>query len=166
MSIRYIQALSKKDATKFIQGHHALSSPLTRQFQDRVAWIGIDDYGHSPVAEVKTPHLVLRFIDAPDDTYTEAIQPEHAQNIVEFVRRLEKSRDPWALLVHCHAGVSRSGAVAEWVEEKYAPLPRVMFDELHSHCLPNQYVLRLLNEYDLSSGSGLRGPNEAGRESP
>lgn len=40
---------------------------------------------------------------------------EHARQIVEFVLAARAAPESFDLCVHCHAGLFRSGAVAEWV---------------------------------------------------
>ena len=43
----------------------------------------------------------------------------HAVKIIKFVTALETRRGHFELIVHCHAGISRSAAVAKFVAELY-----------------------------------------------
>ena len=155
--ILYTQAFSKDDAAKFVTGKHPLSAPLTRAFENRVAWIGIDEYGDSPImrniASLRAPHLVLEFVDVNPDIYAsfgttfyKAMSREQAETVVRFVSKLHKSPDTWAVLVHCQMGISRSAAVSEWIQEQKSIMPREEWSKIHLHCLPNPYVRRLLVE--------------------
>ena len=97
------------------------------------------------------PRLVERFVDVnPDEypgfTFSGAMAPVQATRIARFIERFAKHPKPWAVLVHCARGVSRSGAVAEWVFERYRPMPGDEYERLHPHILPNPYVMRLLRE--------------------
>lgn len=81
-------------------------SPLCRVFDGASIVVRCRDWDvdgrHSP-AEVG-PAICM---DAPS--------LELARAIVRFVLDLHRSPDEYALAVHCHAGLFRSGAVAEWV---------------------------------------------------
>ena len=62
----------------------------------------------------------------------------HAKKIIEFIDLLQRKQEPTLLLIHCSAGVSRSGAVATFVSE-YLSVP--FSDE---YILPNSYILEIL----------------------
>jgi hypothetical protein len=66
-----------------------------------------------------------------------------ATEIVEFVRRV--NRTATVLYVHCDAGVSRSGAVGQWVAEEVG-VPDGEFREMNKNILPNRHILRTLRE--------------------
>lgn len=150
--IHHVQALSREQAAKYVAGTLYEARDLPRTFGDRIAWIAISDDGTSPIEHhVRAPHLLLAFADVNPDKYPgmsfeNCMTAQHAGKIVALVQRLAQHPDPWAILVHCHAGVSRSGAVAEWVKRRHASMDNGRFQSLHRHCAPNSYVTRLLNE--------------------
>lgn len=110
-------------------------------------------------------HLILSFVDTfeqpgephwPDRmseaehraacTWGEDRAPEQfdAQKIVELVNRHHCATEPMTLVVHCHGGVSRSAAVAQWVGEKLDVAMPQLGDGIHTLEGANPRVLRLL----------------------
>lgn len=93
------------------------------------AWVGFDSGSDATDASplhrcIEEPSLVVRCADWDRDSKTRGfvdlvceLEPtiEHARSIVRFVLDLHRLPDEYALAVHCHAGLFRSGAVAEWV---------------------------------------------------
>ena len=141
--IHHVQALSRVDAEKFVRGEHPLSRELTRCFDNRIAWVGVSNDGSSPVTRYRGPHIVEAFADVNPGKYAgiefeNPMRPDQAERIVAFVERIAKHPEAWALMVHCEAGVSRSGAIAQWVHERHADMERSLFDRLHRHCLPSR----------------------------
>ena len=67
---------------------------------------------------------------------------DHAKQITSFVNDI--AEDINILVVHCHAGVSRSAAVAKFIAEKYG----LKFE--HSYSLYNKHVYRVL--WNLENG--------------
>jgi len=111
-------------------------------------------------------HLILNFVDTfekpgephwPDQmseaehraacTWDEDRAPElvDAQMIVEFINRHHRDAEAMTLVVHCHGGVSRSAAAAQWVGKTLGvPMPQ-LGDGIHTLEGANPRVLRLLN---------------------
>lgn len=95
----------------------------------RRAWVGFETSSAdlSPLHRVfDGASLVLRCVDWDVDgrhapahvgplECLSAPSIDHARRIVAFVLDLHRASDEYALCVHCHAGLFRSGAVAEWV---------------------------------------------------
>ncbi len=95
----------------------------------RRAWIGFDSGESQPDASplhfcAEEPSLVVRCADWDRDSKTRGfvsvsceLEPTiaHARAIVGFVLGLHRATEEYSLAVHCHAGLFRSGAVAEWV---------------------------------------------------
>lgn len=149
--IHHVQALGRTDAEKFIRGEHAHSREIVRCFEGRIAWVGISDDGTSPASRFRGPWITEAFADVNPGAYAGMVfenpmTEAHATRIAAFVERIAQKPEPWALMVHCHAGISRSGAVVQWVHERHATMDRALFDRLHRQCLPNSHVLRLLRE--------------------
>ena len=87
--------------------------------------------------------LYLYFEDTDDIENEFAFNDAHAQRVAEFVDQSVTKCD--GVLVHCHAGISRSAAVAKWIAERYG-LP---FD--HRYYLYNRLVYQRLVELDATS---------------
>jgi predicted protein tyrosine phosphatase len=69
-----------------------------------------------PVARPKERHLVLCF-DDKGEVMPQSMSPAQAHAVVDFVVSVQDSID--TLLVHCHAGTSRSPAVAAVILRAY-----------------------------------------------
>jgi predicted protein tyrosine phosphatase len=94
--------------------------------QHRRAWVGFDLFGHerSPLRSVHDgPALVVSMADWDRDSTWRGHHGQnddeptiaHAREIVRHVLALHAEANEYALAVHCHAGLYRSGAVVEWV---------------------------------------------------
>ena len=66
---------------------------------------------------------------------------EHAEHTVNFLLAVEKENETGVLIVHCDAGVSRSGAVGTFASD-FLKVPL-----LNPEPLPNQHVLQTLYRY-------------------
>jgi len=58
---------------------------------------------------------------------------------------VERNREADICIVHCAAGVSRSGAIAQWISE-YNGISYETFKMLNRHTIPNEEVLRVLRK--------------------
>jgi predicted protein tyrosine phosphatase len=67
---------------------------------------------------------------------------DHARQIISFVNNLKEID---TLVIHCHAGVSRSGAVGVFLA-KYLNVDFEKFKEENKNISPNEYILDLLME--------------------
>jgi predicted protein tyrosine phosphatase len=122
-------------------------------------------YGHERSARTM---LLLRFLDI------DAAEPDgpaafHAERIIDFIDRLREDcgRSRPRLLVHCHAGISRSTATAyialarelglDRAEEAFAQLLQVAVNPW-----PNRRLVSLADEA-LSAGGRLLAPLDAYR---
>lgn len=68
------------------------------------------------------------------------ITKEQGEQIVKFVRTNEKATN---FIIHCAAGISRSGAVAKFINEVFGGTDRE-FNLLNPYTKPNYVVLNLL----------------------
>ena len=68
---------------------------------------------------------------------------EDAKRIVDHVVRFHEHPERWECLVHCMAGVSRSGAVGTFIQ-RVAGIPAEHFLTQNTGLHPNRYVLKLL----------------------
>ena len=103
-------------------------------WDDRTALIQIKDVlqDHVKPALKFVEILQLTFEDVEIDPDEIGMQPEHAKQVVDFLRMcLEKNLN---VVVHCHAGICRSSAVAIVAEQMGFQLePKVR--------MPNQLVM-------------------------
>ena len=68
------------------------------------------------------------------------------KKIVDFVN---KHKDKSVFMIHCSAGISRSGAVATFIRNKFMPeINNDKFNDENKYIQPNLYVLKRLNELD------------------
>jgi predicted protein tyrosine phosphatase len=71
---------------------------------------------------------------------------EQAEELYEFIKA---NKDKAMAIVHCGAGISRSGAVGTFIHSLYEKNdPMMTYDEFkrkNPRIMPNSYVLRLLN---------------------
>jgi predicted protein tyrosine phosphatase len=88
------------------------------------------------------PTLCLSFHDVDDDKT--GMNEQHSLAIIKFVETcFELKKD---IVVHCFAGISRSGAVAKWINDHYG----LDIDYLNSYKNYNNHVYTML--MNLSSG--------------
>ena len=90
-------------------------------------------------------NLLILYFDDVDEGFSHAMTPEQAKQIVDFVR-IEDDRP---IIVHCTAGISRSGAVGEvlnWYFNRFEAndLDYRKFEIMHPDIVPNAHVRRLL----------------------
>ena len=106
MSQRFIENVSKSDV---FNGHHFDAGPnaMLIRIQDPATEFGKVKYPFKEVYE-------FEFLDAEDaDGFEDEckIQDEQAEAIVRLLQRAQENR--MNVVVHCHAGICRSGAVVE-----------------------------------------------------
>lgn len=128
-------------------------------WDDRTALIQIKDImqEHVTPALKFVAALQLEFEDVEEDPDEIGIRPEHATEIVEFLRMCLYHN--LNVVVHCHAGVCRSSAVAIVAQ-------KLGFDLDDKFRLPNKLVMRRLfvaaglpDESELIKDSFLWDPN-------
>ena len=76
---------------------------------------------------------------APD---TKAFSKEQAKQIIEFVNENQNAK---GFIIHCAAGISRSGAVGQWIIDLFEG-DQGKFERTNPHIFPNGYIIRTLNE--------------------
>ena len=106
MSQRFIENVSKSDV---FNGHHFDAGPnsMLIRIQDPATEFGKIKYPFKEVYE-------FEFLDAEDaDGFEDEckIQDEQAAEIIRLLQRAQENR--MNVVVHCHAGICRSGAVVE-----------------------------------------------------
>jgi predicted protein tyrosine phosphatase len=76
-----------------------------------------------------------------------AFTVEDAKNIRDFIKKNKKKE---VFIVHCSAGISRSGAVAQFICDFFR-CDRTEFLRNNKHILPNGRVTRMLNNIERNS---------------
>lgn len=105
-----------------------------------------NDYFHNPL--LKEEHynvLNLWFDDVGAEMMIEGIKAfsySDAEKIIEF---LDNNKKVEVLIVYCAAGISRSGAVGTFALD-YLNGDKEFFKNTNPHILPNNRVMRMLNE--------------------
>lgn len=72
---------------------------------------------------------------------------EHAKKIIDFQKSLSDKIE--YIIIHCTAGISRSGAVATFLQSIYHKNDEdnEWFSRNNRHIIPNKHVLKVLNNY-------------------
>lgn len=125
----WIENVSMVDAAKAI---HHLCEP-------NAMMIRIHNPGFVPLTLIRPEQFreihSFEFLDIEDAEGEFAPQPEHAKELVRLLRHAFKNR--MNVVVHCHAGLCRSGAVAE--------IGIMMgFNEVHTRRIPNTLLKALM----------------------
>jgi predicted protein tyrosine phosphatase len=111
------------------------------QADTRWAMISITQPSDSPAALQDGWYRVLRmrFHDTDDaDSVLTVFTKTDAEAVVSFVRSVAEHVD--GIVVHCHAGISRSAAIAKFIADEYQlPFP----EKYASH---NKLIYRMLNQ--------------------
>ncbi len=156
--LRDVRWMSVKEATALPATQDTVVISVLDQFEET---------GRPPHLGDFRDHLVLHFVDAsergaklfwPDEMtpeqHLEACGHEgdeapvlaDAKRIVAFVRTHHVSGEDLRLVVHCHGGVGRSAAIAQWAGSALGlPMPQ-LGDGVHSLDRANPRVLRLLKK--------------------
>ncbi len=79
-----------------------------------------------------------------DFTWAYCINEEQAKILHEFIHRNKDKH----FLTHCYAGVSRSGAISQYICE-IKDIPLTTFQEMNPYSLPSRRVLSELRKLDV-----------------
>jgi predicted protein tyrosine phosphatase len=103
--------------------------------------------------------LILKFDDLTDEEFERTnlhgkgyilFGEEHAKKIIKF---LERNKEKEYCLVHCAAGVSRSGAVGTFINDFFSRTDYFTFMKENSSIKPNAYILSTLKKVYYESDS-------------
>ena len=138
-----IRVYSKKDFINLMESNNLTSSNIEEVKSTIIISIN-DTSGVSYFKENLENVLVLYFDDL---TYLEAedltlFNKEHALKIIKF---FEKFKDKENLIVHCSAGISRSGALALYFND-YLRQDYFQFKKDNPKIIPNGFIYSLLRE--------------------
>ena len=108
-----------------------------------------DDEDKTPIREDSYTFKSMWFYDIDEDIYDEVkdftyktISDEQLDELYDFIM---KNKDKKNFVVHCTAGVSRSGAVGEFVNDLFG-IPYAEFRKQNPNIIPNTYIKKKLNE--------------------
>lgn len=148
-----IYVLSKLEFKDILEQNSITDNNVNEFF--KIAFISINDsngsFYNKPLFEQEHSNvLTLWFDDVEKDgqisptnkEFTKAFTNEQAKSILEF---LKINKNAETFLVHCAAGISRSGAVGQFILD-YLKGDKDFFNIKNRHILPNGRVLRMLNE--------------------
>ena len=108
-----------------------------------------DDEDKTPIREDSDTFKSMWFYDIDEDIYNEVkdftyktISDEQVDELYDFIM---KNKDKKNFVVHCTAGISRSGAVGEFVNDLFG-IPYAEFRKQNPNIIPNTYIKKKLNE--------------------
>lgn len=97
-------------------------------------------------------YISLTFDDITKDNYHKIkmyggkgklFSKKDAKAIVNFLEKYKNNTEELTLITHCHAGISRSGAVG-WFGCKFLGLNKIDFLTQNKNLYPNKYILQML----------------------
>jgi len=101
----------------------------------------------TPYFKNKHPNvLTLDFDDVESKEQGKIFTDEMARDVVNFII---KHKDKEFIIVHCAAGISRSGAVAQFINDYFIKDKNLKesFSLINPRVIPNQLVFKKLKEY-------------------
>jgi len=152
-----IVILSRKNVEKMLTGFFRIP-------EIEGGWALISIYNDRALIDVKhletlrilecINYISLRFDDVTKEQYDYKIRNGHklnlftypqAQSIIHFIDLISNNPNIKTLVVHCAAGISRSGAVGLFAC-KYLKLNAITFMRINPNIHPNEYVLYVLEK--------------------
>jgi predicted protein tyrosine phosphatase len=68
----------------------------------------------------------------------------------KIINFINKHKDKSVFIIHCSAGISRSGAVATFIRDKFIDeIDNEKFNSENKYIHPNLYILKRFNELDV-----------------
>lgn len=136
---------TKKSALIEIMGEQDLLSAPFHFKEDhpnvlRLVFDDIDEPLHVP--------LLGEFVDGREYIPVVPMTEEQGRQIVDFVKA---NKDAYNFIVHCAAGISRSGAIVKFINE-YFDGEEWYFRHLNPHTRPNARILNILRRLSQTHG--------------
>lgn len=86
--------------------------------------------------------ITVPLLDTREMVVIKAMTVAQAQELYEFIK---KHQDKETIIVHCTAGIARSGAIATFIND-YTSSNWDEFRRLNPHIVPNHHVYKLLHD--------------------
>ena len=90
-----------------------------------------------------TPEWITKRNDPSEWDDAILFNKDHANQVLSLLRKLQKEKEDSVLVAHCHAGISRSGAMGTFACD-YCGLDYNVFIKDNSCIMANPYVLKIL----------------------
>ena len=90
-----------------------------------------------------TKQIYNKVIQIRPDVIVKLFSKKDAQLIIDFIEKHKDNMEELTLIIHCHAGVSRSGAIG-WFACNLLGLDRNKFLQQNKTLYPNKYILQIL----------------------
>lgn len=97
--------------------------------------------------ENKRNVLILKFDDVIDPDHGVLFTDDQSIEIINFISLNRDNILKGKCVIHCSAGVSRSGAVGTYLNRKFE-FDEILFGEFNPNIMPNELVLDILNNSD------------------
>ena len=122
------------------------------KYYDYACFISIIDNDEKKFDKLIDNFLQVKMWDIEEDLFKngqlkyERPNDKELKNIVDFIN---KHKDKSAFIVHCSAGISRSGAVATFLYDKFlSEIDKEQFRRENRYIIPNLYILNRLKSLD------------------
>jgi len=140
-----ILILSRNEIINYINTYNDLSN---------IAFISINDttgpYSESPLKDINNiSKLILHFDDVIEDnqqspttgiSHTHSFRSDQAKQIIQFIED-NKNKN---YIIHCVAGISRSGAVGTFISNYLDNVDYDFFKKYNTRIAPNIFILSTL----------------------
>ena len=148
-----VRVLSYNDF-KQVLGASTINDKTVKNFEDTI-FISILDTGtgwfskrqfkedHKNVLTLKFDDVTVDGESSPTNHFnTQAFTEKNAESIVTF---LENNKNASFCMIHCAAGISRSGAIGQFIND-YFRGDYNEFRQMNPRTIPNQMIIRKLNK--------------------
>jgi predicted protein tyrosine phosphatase len=108
------------------------------------SWLFSDDLSE-PIQHKRLLNLKFHDLSYKVSWWSQLFTVEQADQVLEFLTRIKNSNEGNDLLIHCAAGVCRSGAVGSFARE-FLGLDYEGFAKTNPQIVPNILVLHLLRQ--------------------
>ena len=122
------------------------------KYYDYACFISIIDNDEKKFDKLIDNFLQVKMWDIEEDLFEngqlkyERPNDKELKNIVDFIN---KYKDKSVFIVHCSAGISRSGAVATFLYDKFlSEIDKEQFRRENRYIIPNLYILNRLKSLD------------------
>lgn len=91
-------------------------------------------------------YIRLEMEDIIEDSGNHKVVDDNTIN--RLINFIEKNKNAESFIVHCHAGISRSGAIVTYLKERFEGYVDLeFFNKANKFIFPNQYILTKLRQH-------------------